>query len=86
MEMLFKKIEANNVAFVILNSSNRWLGIALVRFHFTDNQSYVIEKSAAELLMASRNSFSSDFESLHLNCMSVDNVTDNIGVAIVVMT
>lgn len=31
MEMLFKRMEANNVAFVILNSSNRWLGIALVR-------------------------------------------------------
>ncbi|CRK93047.1 CLUMA_CG006615, isoform A [Clunio marinus] len=29
MEMLFKRMEANNVAFVILNSSNRWLGIAL---------------------------------------------------------
>lgn len=32
MEILFKRMEANNVAFVILNSSNRWLGIALVRF------------------------------------------------------
>lgn len=31
MEILFKRMEANNVAFVILNSSNRWLGIALVR-------------------------------------------------------
>jgi hypothetical protein len=31
MEMLFERMEANNVAFVILNSSNRWLGIALVR-------------------------------------------------------
>lgn len=30
MEILFKKIEANNVAFMILNSSNRWLGITLV--------------------------------------------------------
>ncbi|CAO1396998.1 unnamed protein product [Diamesa serratosioi] len=29
MEMLFKHMEANNVAFIILNSSNRWLGIAL---------------------------------------------------------
>lgn len=29
MAMLFRKIEANNVAFNILNSSNRWLGIAL---------------------------------------------------------
>lgn len=29
MEMLFRKTEANNVAFNILNSSNRWLGIAL---------------------------------------------------------
>lgn len=34
MEMLFKRMEANNVAFVILNSSNRWLGISLVRFFF----------------------------------------------------
>lgn len=31
METLFKRMEDNNVAFVILNSSNRWLGIALVR-------------------------------------------------------
>lgn len=30
MEMLFKRMEDNNVAFVILNCSNRWLGIALV--------------------------------------------------------
>lgn len=30
MEMLFKRMEANNVAFIILNTSNRWLGIALV--------------------------------------------------------
>lgn len=30
METLFKHMEANNVAFIILNSSNRWLGIALV--------------------------------------------------------
>uniref|UniRef100_A0A336N0A9 CSON011403 protein n=1 Tax=Culicoides sonorensis TaxID=179676 RepID=A0A336N0A9_CULSO len=29
MEILFQKIEANNVAFNIMNSSNRWLGIAL---------------------------------------------------------
>lgn len=35
MEMLFKRMEANNVAFVILNSSNRWLGIALVRYRVT---------------------------------------------------
>lgn len=31
MEMLFERMEANNVAFVILNASNRWLGIQLVR-------------------------------------------------------
>lgn len=43
MEMLFKRMEANNVAFVILNSSNRWLGIALVRFHVEDKANYVIE-------------------------------------------
>ena len=30
MEMIFKKMEANNVAFILLNSCNRWLGIALV--------------------------------------------------------
>jgi hypothetical protein len=36
MEMLFKRMEANNVAFVILNTSNRWLGIALVRFTACD--------------------------------------------------
>lgn len=30
MELLFKKLEDNNVAFVILNSCNRWLGIVLV--------------------------------------------------------
>lgn len=29
MEVLFKKIEANNLAFNIMHSSNRWLGIAL---------------------------------------------------------
>uniref|UniRef100_A0A1B0GJ38 Uncharacterized protein n=1 Tax=Lutzomyia longipalpis TaxID=7200 RepID=A0A1B0GJ38_LUTLO len=29
MEILFRRMEANNVAFVILNTSNRWLGIAL---------------------------------------------------------
>lgn len=34
MEMLFKHMEANNVAFIILNSSNRWLGIALVSINF----------------------------------------------------
>lgn len=34
MEMLFKKMEANNVAFISLNCSNRWLGIALVRHIF----------------------------------------------------
>lgn len=32
MEMLFKRMEENNVSFVILNCSNRWLGIALVNF------------------------------------------------------
>ena len=32
MEILFKRMEENNVSFVILNCSNRWLGIALVRF------------------------------------------------------
>lgn len=31
MEVLFKKIEANNLAFNIMHASNRWLGIALVR-------------------------------------------------------
>lgn len=30
MEILFKHIEANNITFITLNSSNRWLGIALV--------------------------------------------------------
>jgi ABC-type multidrug transport system fused ATPase/permease subunit len=30
MEILFKRMEENNVSFVILNSSSRWLGIALV--------------------------------------------------------
>ncbi|XP_070506650.1 ATP-binding cassette sub-family C member Sur isoform X2 [Chironomus tepperi] len=29
MEILFKRMEENNVSFVILNCSNRWLGIAL---------------------------------------------------------
>ncbi|KAJ6649735.1 ATP-binding cassette sub-family C member Sur [Pseudolycoriella hygida] len=29
MEILFKHIEANNITFITLNSSNRWLGIAL---------------------------------------------------------
>jgi hypothetical protein len=32
MEMLFKRMESNNVAAVILNASNRWLGIALVNY------------------------------------------------------
>ena len=35
MEMLFKRMEENNVSFVILNCSNRWLGIALVNFPTT---------------------------------------------------
>lgn len=30
MEILFKRMESNNIAFIILNTSNRWLGIALV--------------------------------------------------------
>jgi hypothetical protein len=45
MEMLFKRMEANNVAFVILNSSNRWLGIALVgesSFFFFNLKLYMI--------------------------------------------
>lgn len=29
MEILFKRMESNNIAFIILNTSNRWLGIAL---------------------------------------------------------
>lgn len=33
MEMLFKRMEANNVAFIIQNTANRWLGIALVSQH-----------------------------------------------------
>lgn len=39
MEMLFKRMEANNVAVVILNASNRWLGIALVRIIEFDKRS-----------------------------------------------
>lgn len=31
MEMLFKRLEANNIAVMCHNTSNRWLGIALVR-------------------------------------------------------
>lgn len=31
MEILFKRMEANNIAVIILNTSNRWLGIALVK-------------------------------------------------------
>lgn len=34
MEILFKRMESNNIAFIILNTSNRWLGIALVNFFF----------------------------------------------------
>lgn len=30
MEILFKRLEANNIAVIIQNTSNRWLGIALV--------------------------------------------------------
>lgn len=30
MEMLFKHMEANNIAVIIQNTSNRWLGIVLV--------------------------------------------------------
>ena len=30
MEMLFKHMEANNIAVIMQNSSNRWLGIAFV--------------------------------------------------------
>lgn len=30
MELLFKQMEANNISLIILNTSNRWLGIALV--------------------------------------------------------
>jgi len=29
-EILFKRLEANTIAFTILNTSNRWLGISLV--------------------------------------------------------
>lgn len=31
MEILFKRMESNNIAFIILNTSNRWLGIGLVK-------------------------------------------------------
>lgn len=30
MEILFKRLEANNIAVIIQNTSNRWLGIGLV--------------------------------------------------------
>lgn len=30
MEMLFKRMEANNITVIMQNASNRWLGIALV--------------------------------------------------------
>lgn len=30
MEMLFKRMEANNIAVIMQNTCNRWLGIALV--------------------------------------------------------
>lgn len=30
MEILFRRMEANNIAVIILNTSNRWLGVALV--------------------------------------------------------
>lgn len=30
MEMLFKRMEANNIAFIMQNTANRWLGIGLV--------------------------------------------------------
>lgn len=30
METLFKRMEANNIALIMENTMNRWLGIALV--------------------------------------------------------
>lgn len=30
MEILFKRMEANNIVLIMLDTSNRWLGIALV--------------------------------------------------------
>lgn len=31
MEILFKRMEANNIVLIMLDTSNRWLGITLVR-------------------------------------------------------
>lgn len=54
MEMLFKRIEANNIAFIILNTSNRWLGIALVILHVKFNRTK-LNKNAFWIIYKAQN-------------------------------